>query len=52
MTMHSRPQVRVGQRATLALDGASAEAGARVAATDPLVFVFPNTVPVGNRRMP
>jgi hypothetical protein len=49
VTLHSRPQVRVGQRATLALDGTTADAAARVAASDPLVFVFPGTVPVGNR---
>jgi uncharacterized protein DUF4255 len=49
VTIHSRPQVRPGQRATLALDGASAEANPRTAATDPLAFVFPNSVPAGNR---
>ena len=49
VTMHSRPQVRLGQRATLSLDGASAEAQTRAAASDPLVFVFPNSIPVGNR---
>jgi len=49
VTMRSRPQVRVGQRTTLALDGQTAEASARTAASDPLVFVFPNSVPAGNR---
>lgn len=49
VTMRSRPQVRVGQRATLALDGTTAEAASRAAASDPLVFVFPNSVPAGNR---
>lgn len=49
VTMQSRPQVRIGQRATLALDGTTAEAATRTAASNPLVFVFPNTVPVGNR---
>lgn len=49
VTTRSRPQVRLGQRATLALDGTTAEASTRAAATDPLVFVFPNSVPAGNR---
>ena len=49
VTIHSRPQVRLGQRATLALDGATAEANTRTSAADPLAFVFPNSVPVGNR---
>ena len=49
VTLHARPQVRPGQRATLTLDGTSAEADPRAAASDPLVFVFPNSVPAGNR---
>ncbi len=49
VTIRARPQVRLGQRATLALDGVNAEANARVAASDPLVFVFPNSIPAGNR---
>jgi hypothetical protein len=49
VTLHSRPQVRPGQRASLALDGTTAEGSPRTAATDPLVFVFPNSVPAGNR---
>ncbi|WP_372528280.1 DUF4255 domain-containing protein [Piscinibacter sp.] len=49
VSLHTRPQVRVGQRASLALDGATAEAAPRLAASDPLVFVFPNSVPAGNR---
>ena len=49
VTLHARPQVRLGQRATLALDGATAEAATRAAASNPLVFVFPATVPAGNR---
>lgn len=49
VTLRSRPQVRIGQRASLALDGTTAEAAERVAASDPLVFVFPNSVPTGNR---
>jgi hypothetical protein len=51
VTMHSRPQVRLGQRATLALDTTTAEASPRAAASDPLVFVFPNTVPAGARKV-
>ncbi|MBI3529347.1 MAG: DUF4255 domain-containing protein [Betaproteobacteria bacterium] len=49
VTLHSRPQVRLGQRASLALDGTTAEAVARAAPSDPLVFNFPNTVSAGNR---
>ncbi len=49
VTLHSRPQVQPGQRVSLALDSITAEAEPRVAASDPLVFVFPNTVPPGNR---
>jgi hypothetical protein len=49
VSLHSRPQARLGQRATLALDGSTAEAAARAAASDPLVFVFPGSVPAGNR---
>jgi hypothetical protein len=41
--------VRLGQRATLALDGSTAEAAPRADAADPLVFVFPDSVPAGNR---
>jgi uncharacterized protein DUF4255 len=51
VTLHSHPQVRIGQKATLALDGTTAIAAERDLASDPLVFVFPNTVPVGNRRL-
>jgi hypothetical protein len=49
VTIHSRPRVRIGQRATLSLDGVTAEANPRTLAADPLVFVFPNTIPAGNR---
>ena len=49
VSLHARPQVRVGQRASLSLDSDSAEAAERAAASDPLVFVFPNSVPAGNR---
>jgi hypothetical protein len=48
-TLATRPQVRVEQRASLALDGTVAEASAHTAAADPLVFVFPNTVAAGDR---
>ncbi len=49
VTIHSRPQVRIGQRASLSLDGVTADANPRTLASDPLVFVFPNTIPAGNR---
>ena len=49
VTLHARPHPRLGQRATLALDGTTAEAAARSAASDPLVFVLPDTVPAGAR---
>jgi hypothetical protein len=49
VTIRTRPQVRLGQRVVLSLDGVSAEAQSRPAASDPLVFVFPNTTPAGNR---
>jgi len=49
VTIRTRPQVRLGQRAVLSLDGTSAEAQTRAAASDPLVFVFPNSIPAGNR---
>lgn len=48
-TLHARPRVRLGQKAMLSLDGASAEAASRADAADPLVFTFPNTVPAGGR---
>jgi hypothetical protein len=47
--MRSRPQVRAGQRATLALDATTAEAAPREAPADPLQFTFPNSVPPGDR---
>jgi hypothetical protein len=49
VTLRSRPQVRLGQRATLTLDATTAEAAPRAAAADPLVFVFPNSLPSGDR---
>jgi hypothetical protein len=49
VTVHSRPQVRIGQRASLSLDGVTADATPRTLASDPLVFVFPNSTPAGNR---
>lgn len=50
VTLHTRPQTRIGQRASLTLDGTTAsEAPGRVAASDPLVFVFDNTLPAGAR---
>jgi hypothetical protein len=49
VTIHSRPQVRLGQRASLSLDGVTADAASRTAASEPLVFVFANSIPAGNR---
>ena len=49
VTLHSRPQVRIGQRATLTLDATTADAASRANAADPLVFVFPNSLPAGDR---
>jgi hypothetical protein len=49
VTMRSRPQVRQSQAATLVLDATEARAAPRAAATDPLVFIFPDSVPAGQR---
>lgn len=49
VTLHARPQVRIGQGATLTLDGVSAEAAARTDPADPLTFSFPATTPAGPR---
>ena len=49
VTMRSRPQVRPSQSATLVLDSTEATAQTRTAAADPLVFVFPGSVPAGQR---
>jgi hypothetical protein len=51
VTIHSRPQVRTSQRATLTLDTTSADAAPRASAGDPLVFVFPNSMPDGARKV-
>lgn len=51
VTLHCRPQLRFGQRATLTLDSATAEAAERASQGDPLVFTFPNSVPAGNRKL-
>jgi hypothetical protein len=48
VTLASRPQVRLEQRATLLLDGTEAAARPRAAASDPLVFEFPGSVSPGN----
>lgn len=48
VTLHTRPQLRLGQRATLALGNSTAEAEPRMAAVDPLVFVFPGSLVAGN----
>ena len=47
VTIHSRPQVRLEQRATLILDSLEAAAQPRALASDPLVFEFPNSVSPG-----
>jgi hypothetical protein len=43
------PQLRTSQRATLVLDGTSAESAERASAADPLVFSYPSSLPAGNR---
>ncbi len=48
VTIDSRPQVRLEQRATLLLDTVEATAQQRVNASDPLVFQFPNSLAAGN----
>jgi hypothetical protein len=47
VTMRSRPQVRLEQRATLILDTVEATALPRANASDPLVFNFSNSVAAG-----
>jgi hypothetical protein len=47
VTLHSRPQVRLAQRATLMLDGTEAAALPRDDAAKLLVFEFPNSVTPG-----
>ena len=47
VTLASRPQVRLEQRASLLLDGVEASASPRANAGALLVFVFPNSVPAG-----
>ena len=47
ITLRSRPQVRLEQRATLLLDGIEAAALPRATPADPLVFEFPASVPAG-----
>lgn len=51
VTMRSRPQVRIGQRVSLSLNETTADAEPRPFASDPLVFVFPNSIPAGTRRV-
>jgi hypothetical protein len=51
VTLASRPQVRIEQRAILLLDAVEAAALPRAAATDPLVFEFPNSVAAGPHRV-
>jgi hypothetical protein len=47
ITMASRPQVRLEQSVSLVLDSVEARASPRAAATDLLVFNFPNSVALG-----
>jgi uncharacterized protein DUF4255 len=47
VTLAARPQVRPAQSATLVLDTVEASALPRAAASDPLVFEFPNSVAAG-----
>jgi hypothetical protein len=47
ITLRSRPQVRLEQRATLLLDGVEAAALPRAVPADPLVFEFPASTPAG-----
>ena len=49
VTLASRPQVRLEQQATLMLDAVEADRrAARMPPTDPLVFVFPDSLPAGD----
>lgn len=52
VVLSSRPQVRPRQRAVLMLNGAEATAAPRAAATDPLRFVFPATLPANPPGQP
>ncbi|HEU0202079.1 MAG TPA: DUF4255 domain-containing protein [Burkholderiaceae bacterium] len=47
VTVHTRPQVRLEQRATVMLDTLEATARPRANASDPLVAEFPDTVAAG-----
>jgi Pvc16 N-terminal domain len=49
VTVFTRPQMRIGQVASLSLDGVSANARARTNAASPLVFVFDNSLAAGAR---
>jgi len=49
--LHSRPQVRPEQRATLILDTTESVARPRTTASSPLVFEFSNELPAGARRV-
>lgn len=51
VTLRCRPQVRLEQRATLMLDTTEAAALSRAAASDPLVFEFPDSVAPGSHRV-
>ena len=49
--MRSRPRIRLEQRPSLLLDTAEAVAAPRGAIADPLVFVFPDSLPAGSPRV-
>lgn len=49
--LHSRPEVRPEQRATLILDTTESVARPRTTASSPLVFEFSNELPPGARRV-
>ena len=48
VTLHSRPQVRLEQRATLLLDGIESAALPRAAPAQALTFEFPDSLAAGN----
>jgi hypothetical protein len=51
VTLTSRPQVRPEQKATLLLDAVEANAAPRTAATDPLIFEFPDSMAPGQHKV-
>ncbi|MDE2396699.1 MAG: DUF4255 domain-containing protein, partial [Burkholderiales bacterium] len=51
VTLATRPQVRPEQQTLLALGGATAVGARRTAPTQPLVFVFPDTLAAGAQQL-